>query len=211
MSDAPSPFAAAAARFEAAHRDDPRAVARDGEALPHAVVYHRALVAWLARLAPDAPEAVQLAARCQHLRRWTRPRADYPEGRAGYKRWRSDLARFHAAEAGAILAASGYGPAMITRVGELLTKRRLASDPDVQLLEDAICLVFLDTELADFAAKHDDDKLVDIVRKTWAKMTPRGHAAALALAERLPERERSVLARALAGADPAPGPPPEGA
>lgn len=206
MSDAPSPFEAAAARFEAAHRADPRAVTRRGEALPHAVAYHRALVAWLARLAPDAPEAVQLAARCQHLRRWTRPRADYPDGRAGYKRWRSDLARFHAEEAGEILATSGYDAAMIARVGELLTKRRLASDPDVQLLEDAICLTFLDTELADFAAKHDDDKLVDIVRKTWAKMTPRGHAAALALAERLPEREQRLLTRALAG----PASPPEG-
>lgn len=186
MSD--SRFEEAARRFEAAHAEDPR-----GESAH----YHQRLVFWVERFAPSASTALALAARCQHIRRWTIPRSTYDDGRTGYKRWRSELARFHAEEAGRILRDVGFDEATIARVGELLTKQRLKSDPEVQALEDAVCLVFLETELEAFATKHDEQKLIDIVKKTWVKMSPAGHDAALELSARLPDHVRALLTRAL--------------
>ena len=139
------------------------------------------MTATLDRFAPDASEAVRLAARCQHIRRWTVPRDTYPDGRDGYRRWRTDLARFHADTAAAILRGAGYGGDTVARVGALLRKERLKSDPEVQLLEDVACLVFLQHYLPAFAPRHDADKLAGILRKTWRKMSARGHAAALKL------------------------------
>jgi hypothetical protein len=174
-------FAAAEAAFAAAHAEDPRLV--DGE--PYALRYHEHVARWVDALDPTAPEVVRLAARCQHIRRWLLPRTDFPEGRDGYKRWRSTLAQRHAAEAAQILADVGYDDATIARVGELLIKKRLRTDPLVQLLEDAVCLTFIELEFSAFAAKHDDEKVRQIVRKTWAKMSDHGHTLALALVERL--------------------------
>jgi hypothetical protein len=189
----PARFVAAAERFEQAHRDDPRI--REGE--PYSVLYHRQVARWLALLAPEASEALRLAARAQHIRRWTIPRARFPEGRSGYRRWRIELGRFHAAAADAVLAAVGYDEMTRRRVGELLVKKGLGGDAEVQVLEDAVCLAFLELELTDFAAKHDDEKLVSILQKTWKKMSPAGHAAALELVATLPERERALIQRAL--------------
>ena len=186
------------ARIDAENAQDPR---RD-EGEPNELLYGRRMSAWLARLAPDAGEALQLAARAQHLARWRIPRAQFPDGRAGYKRWRTECARMHAARAGEILAAAGYDRATIVRVGELLVKARLADDPEVQALEDTACLVFLEHHLADFARKHERDKLIDIIQKTWKKMSPRGRAAALELAPRIPAELGALLAEALR--DPAP-------
>ena len=207
--DGVTPFAKASAAFEAAHAEDPRTItivndrkANTTTTLPYSVHYHRRMAHWLDELAaPDnnAPEVVKLAVRCQHIRRWTRPRADYPKGLVGYKKWRSDLAIFHSEEAAKILLASGYDVETAKRVGELLRKQNLESDPDVQLLEDVICVVFLENEYTAFVEqdKYDDDKLVDIVQKTWKKMTPRGHQAALQLADQLTERGLGVVSRAL--------------
>ena len=142
---------------------------------------------------PTLNETVQLAARCQHIRRWTIPRGDYPEGRAGYRQWRTDLAAFHADTAAGILGDVGYDEATIARVRSLVRKDRLKADPEVQLLEDVICHVFLTHYLADFAAKHDDDKVVDILKKTWRKMSDEGRAAVPSL--ELPEAIRSLVAR----------------
>jgi len=201
--DLSSPFAKASAAFEAAHGEDPRTITvGNNTQLPYSVHYHRRMAHWLDQLAPhDAPEAVKLAVRCQHIRRWTRPRSDYPKGLAAYKKWRSDLQIFHAQQAAEILLASGYSPEVADRVGELLRKRNLESDPDVQLLEDVICVVFLENEYTAFIEQeqYDDDKLVDIVQKTWKKMTPRGHTAALKLAGQLTERGLRVVERALEG------------
>jgi len=200
-------FAKACAAFEEAHAEDPRKITitnKDDKTtteLPYSVHYHRRMAHWQQQLAPDAPEAVQLACRTQHIRRWTRPRSDYPAGLAAYKKWRVDLQKFHTAQASEILLQSGYDEDMCTRVGELLQKQKLASDPDVQILEDVICVTFLENEYTDFVEgdKYDDDKLVDIVQKTWKKMTPRGHEAALKLAGQLSERGLRVVERALEG------------
>ena len=168
---------AAFGRFDAVNAEDPR---RDGGE-PAELVYARRMSAWLERLAPDAPEELRLAARAQHIGRWRLPRERFPDGRAGYKRWRSACARMHADTAGAILEELGYPAAAVQRVRDLVMKKGLAHDPEVQTLEDVACLVFLEHTLADFAQKHERDKLVDIVRKTWAKMSAGGRAAAAAL------------------------------
>jgi hypothetical protein len=192
-------YASAEAAFAAAHAEDPRIV--DG--VPYSLRYHQHVARWVDVLDPTAPEVVRLAARCQHIRRWTLPRADFPSGRDGYKRWRSTLARRHADDAAQILGAAGYDEAEIGRVRDLLTKKRLRSDPLAALLEDAVCLTFIELEFADFAAKHDDDKVVEIVRKTWDKMSARGHAEALALVERLPASpQMALISRALSRTSP---------
>jgi hypothetical protein len=126
------------------------------------------------------------------------PRSAFPEGLAGYKRWRATAALEHQKKAREILTSAGCDEATIVRVGDLLIKKGLKSDPEVQTFEDAICLTFLEVDFPAFAKKHDDDKIVDIIRKTWAKMTPRGHAAAIELSRSLPEDLTALVARALA-------------
>ncbi len=189
-------FRLAVERFDAANSEDPNRELADGAEQPKELVYARRMTARLDRFRPDAPEAVRLAARCQHIRRWTIPRTDYPSGREGYRRWRTDLARFHADTAAAILRDVGYGDEIVARVGSLLRKERLKADPDVQLLEDVICLVFIDHYLAGFAPKHDEETLAGVLRKTWRKMSEDGRRAALALD--LPADLRSLVERAVA-------------
>jgi hypothetical protein len=187
-------FARAAPLFDAAHADD---------ATGHASRYHAALASWVDALVPDASPALRLAARCQHLRRAELPRSAYPEGPVGYKRWRAAAAQAHAAAARAILESAGVDAETIARVGELLIKKGLRSDPEVMVFEDAIALTFLQVDFAPFAAKHPPDKVVDILRKTWAKMTPRGHAAATELAGALPADLRALVESAVAPTPPA--------
>lgn len=174
----------AIARFDAVNAEDPNRETIDGVQRPRELVYAERMSAWLGRLVGDASEVVRLAVRAQHIRRWTIARESYPMDRAGYHKWRTDLGRFHAETAGEILRQVGYGEETIARVQSLLRKERLKADPEVQLLEDVACLVFLDHYFADFARKHDAEKLTDIVRKTWRKMSPRGHEAARGLAFR---------------------------
>ena len=119
--------------------------------------------------------------------------------RKGYRRWRTTLGTFHASTAGEILEEVGYDDDTIERVRSLLRKERLKADPDVQLLEDVACLVFLDFQLAEFATRHDEEKLIDILRKTWKKMSSRGHQAA-GMIELTPEL-KPLVKRALAGTD----------
>ena len=193
---ATSRFERAIEGFDRANREDPNRVVADGVEQPKELLYARRMTARLGRFAPDAPEPVRLAARSQHIRRWTIPRSDYPEGRDGYRRWRSDLARFHASTAAVILREVGYDDATVERVESLLRKERLKTDPDVQLLEDVICLVFLEQYLSDFVLKQDDATLVAVLRKTWRKMSDDGHRAAGALD--LTSDVRALVARALA-------------
>ena len=189
-------FDRAIERFDVANREDPNRAVADGVEQPKELLYARRMTARLDRFCPDAPEAVRLAARCQHIRRWTSPRTDYPEGRDGYRRWRTDLARFHASTAAAILREVGYDDATVARVESLLRKERLKTDPDVQLFENVICLVFLEHYLSDFAPKQDEEKLLGVLRKTWLKMSADGRRAALAL-DLAPEL-RALVARAIA-------------
>jgi hypothetical protein len=181
--------------FDDANAEDPVLERVEGEDLPKELVYGRRMSRWLERLAPDAPESVKLAARAQHIRRWEVPRDTYPEGRAGYLKWRTDLHKRHADIAATILQDAGYDDETIGRVRTLLRKRGLKTDPDVQLMEDVICLVFLEHYFHDFAQKHDEEKLISIVQKTWKKMTEKAHEAALQL-DYAPE-DLAVIQKAL--------------
>ncbi len=190
---------AAIAAFDAANAEDPNQRVVDGVARPREVVDAERLSAWVERLAPDAPEPLRLAARCQHLERWAIPRGDYPEGRVGYLQWRTALGRFHADEAARILGRVGYDADVIAEVRRINTKQGLRSDPLVQTMEDALCLAFLSHELEDFSTRHEPDKVVGILRKTWKKMSPRARDLALGL--ELPEAAHKLVLQALAPAD----------
>ena len=174
-------LAAAFAAFDRANAADPHL--EDSEDGPQAkeLLYGRRMSACLAEVYPEASVELQLAARAQHLERWRTPRNSYPEGRVGYLTWRRDLKAFHAERAAEILRDLGFDETVIARVGALLRKERLKQDPESQALEDVACLVFLTHHFAAFAEGHDESKLVDILRKTWRKMSERGRQAALAL------------------------------
>ena len=177
----PARFAAAIARFDAENAKDPKTISCDGTAQPHELVYSRWLTDWVLRLAPDASEPLRLAARCQHLRRWEIPRDSHPATRAGYLKWRQVLKEFHAAKAAEILHEVGYDDQTISQVRDLNLKRNLPTDPDCQTLEDALCLVFLERQFADLAAKTTEEKMITALQKCWRKMTPKAHELAWAL------------------------------
>ena len=188
-------FLEAIARFDRANAEDPNVEADGGVSHPKELLYAQRMSDALERFAPEASEIVRLAVRCQHIRRWTVPRDTYPEGRAAYRRWRTDLGRFHAETAGGILRQAGYDDVTVGRVQALLRKERLKADPEVQLLEDVVCLVFLRHYLAPFAAQHNEEKVAGILQKTWRKMSEGGRAAALEL-DLAPEL-RAMVARAV--------------
>jgi len=174
-------FAAALAAIDSLHRQDPRRETVGGAELPAELMYAQRLTAWLEKLAPDADEIVRLAVRGQHLRRWQLPRDAYPLDRVGYLQWRTELKNLHADELGEILRAAGYDNDAIRRAQSLVKKERLKQDAEPQLLEDAVCLVFLEFEFSDFAVNHEREKLIGIVQKTWGKMSERGRQFALQL------------------------------
>ena len=188
-------FRAAVDRFDQANASDPNATIVDGLPQPKELVYARRMTNWLHKLEPDPSEPLQLAARSQHLMRWLIPRCDYPKDRSGYLRWRTMLYDFHAEKAAEILRDVGYDHATIVRVQSLIRKEKIKADPEMQLLEDVICLVFLENYFADFVQDHDEPKLIRILQKTWKKMSPRGHAAAMSI--ELPAREQKLIAKAL--------------
>ena len=174
-------FRAATAAFAAANAEDPNSDEAPDGPKPRELLYGQRMSEWLGRLHPDASEVLRLAARCQHIERWRRPRQDYPQGRVGYLTWRRDAKSFHAERAAEILRGLDYPEEIIARVQALVKKERLKTDPEAQALEDVICLVFLAHYFEAFAARHADAKVVDIVRKTWRKMSDHGRKAALAL------------------------------
>jgi hypothetical protein len=200
----------ALARFDAANAADPHSELLDGKPHPKELLYGQRMSAMLARYAPEAPEAVRLAVRCQHIRRWEIPRSDYPMTRVGYKQWRTTLMRFHADVAGHILREVGYDREMVACVQSLLRKEGLKSNPDTQLLEDVIGLVFLESYLGEFVARHadyDEAKFIDILRKTWLKMSAEGREAALELIAIPPELVPVVHKAVAPGGDPSTMPP----
>lgn len=174
-------FQKAMALIDAANAQDPNRETWEGQDWPKELLYSRRMSEWLARLAPQADEAVQLAARAQHICRWQVPRDGYPKTREGYLRWRTGLYEFHAQSAAALLTQAGYDADSIARVSRMLRKRGLQREADSQLIEDVACLVFLEHYFAAFAPDHDPDKVVDIVRKTWKKMSDSARQAALGL------------------------------
>jgi hypothetical protein len=183
------------AAIDAANARDPVFVSVNGSQAPRALVYGRRMSATLGDYQRDASEELQIATRAQHIERWIIPRQSYPEGRIAYLKWRKDLQHHHAKRTGEIMSQVGYSPEEIARVGALLQKERLKYDAEVQTLEDVICLVFLEFEAPEFIAKHDDDKVRDILAKTARKMSPRGVAAAAKLT--LNTRLQRLLGEAL--------------
>lgn len=188
-------YEAAAAAIDAANAADPTAVIVRGEELPLALAHGRMAAAWVQRLVVDADETLLLAARAHHLRRWEVPRTTYPEGKAGYLRWRKDQKARHAEDVAGLLLAAGYETNSIERVQALVRRDHLAADAGAQAVEDAACLVFIETQLASMAPRFDHAHLLEVIRKTARKMSPAG----LAAVDELPigDSERELLAEAL--------------
>ena len=168
--------------IDAAHAADP-ARAADGRAAE--LIYAERMEAWVGRLVPNAAPLLRLAARCQHLERWSVPRASFPEGKAGYLNWRRSLYTKQAERARGLLLEAGVPAGEATEVATWVSKTGLKTNAGTQALEDAACLVFLENEIAVFAAQHAGyprEKFVEILHKTWRKMSPGAQQAALALA-----------------------------
>ena len=195
MSDADR-FRTAIAAIDAANADDPHEIVVRGARRKKELAHAELVSEWVAKLAPDASEALRLAARAHHVRRWEIARETQPPDRAGYHRWRKALHEHHAEVAGRLLREAGYDAATVQRVQDLVRKRGLGRDPEVQVLEDALCLVFVETQLAEIARRMEGPKLADVVRKTLRKMSPAARAQAAALP--LGERERKLLAEIVA-------------
>lgn len=189
-------FDATLAAFDAANAEDPNL----DEGQPKELLYARRMSEMLARFAPDASEAVRLAVRAQHIQRWKTPRSSYPADRQGYLQWRTGLYKFHAETAGRIMAEHGYDPETIERVKAAVGKKGLKVNAETQLLEDVTDLVFLEHYLAGFAAQHPDyseEKWIDILRKTWQKMSAEARAFVLAGKVSLPEALTPLILKAV--------------
>jgi hypothetical protein len=176
-----SDLAAAFAAVDAANADDPHTIVVRGAVRPKELAHAELAVEWIRRLVPEPSEALLLAARAHHVRRWELPRSSEPDGRPGYLRWKRRLQQHHADVAGRVLAEAGVDPATVERVQSLVKKERLKSDPEVQALEDALCLVFVETQFGELTEQLGDDHMVEVVAKTLRKMTPAGREAALGL------------------------------
>ena len=185
--------------FDAYNKKDPNFITWDGIAYPAEYFYAMQLYGWVKKLESQAGEDLLLASRCQHIGRWKIPRNQYPSGKAGYYKWRNDLAKFHADTAGILLAEAGYQEEEIRTVQHILLKENLRKDEVVQVMENALCLVFLQFQYEDFITKHDDQMVIRILKKTWRKMTGPGKEAALSLDFR--EKGKSLLTVALGDND----------
>jgi hypothetical protein len=174
-------FELAIATFDRENAEDPHTLEVAGVARPRELVDAERLSAWVLRLQPDASEALRLAARCQHIRRWQIPRESLPSGRVGYLKWRTQLGRFHADTATRLLEGLGYERELIDAVRRINLKQGLHSNADTQTMEDALCLVFLEFEFQEFCAKYPVEKVIGVVQKTWKKMSAKGHELALTL------------------------------
>ena len=188
-------FAAAIGRFDEANSLDPNVEVVDGASHPRELVYARWLSDWVVKLCPKASEALRLAARCQHLCRWMIPRSSYPMTRPGYLQWREALKTFHAQKACEVLREVGYPKEVIRRVQELNLKTMFPRDAESRVLEDALCLVFLERQLVELASKTSDDKVINALQKSWGKMTPAAQAEAVKLS--YGPKEKALLDRAL--------------
>jgi hypothetical protein len=192
---APHRFEAAIRRFDEENAKDPNQELIDGMLRPRELVYAQWLTEWVLRLSPEASEELRLAARCQHVCRWMLARNSYPLTRQGYLQWREALKRFHAQKAGEILLEVGYPPKRVARVQELNLKKGFPHDPEGRVLEDALCLVFLEHQFGSLSVKTSDEKMINALQKSWAKMTPFAQTWALRLPYK--EHEKALLDKAL--------------
>lgn len=181
MDDGNSRLGRVLAEIDLANAQDPNTIDVGGENRPAELVYGERMSEMQRQLYPEASDELAIATRAQHLKRWIIPRIDYPMDRKGYLRWRNELKRKHAELAGEIMERCEFDAEPIKRVGALIRKEGLKKDAETQALEDIVCVVFLKYYFANFAAKHDEEKLIRVLAKTWAKMSEKGHKAALAL------------------------------
>lgn len=187
------------ARIDAENADDPKSIEVGGAMRPYAVVYGERMSERLEKLAPEASDLLKIAARAQHIRRFDTPRGEYPMDKVGYYAWRNALKVHHAEVVGRLMTELGWSEAEIARVGQLVRKEAIKRDPEAQTVEDCASLVFLEHEYGEFGEKYTDEKVVDIVAKTWRKMSDAGHAQALGLVPLLPERLQKLTVQAVTG------------
>jgi hypothetical protein len=190
-------FDRAVAEFDRLNGEDPTTVKVNGTPRPRALLHADNVAHWIARLSPKASEPLRLAARCQHLMRFRFPRSDFPEGRVGYLQWRKAAARFHAAEAEQVLKRVGYETQVISKVKRIILKQGMNLDLDVQTMEDALCLSFLQHDFAEFIESHPDEKVLHIVGTTWEKMSDQARAEAQALPGLLGGRAAELLRKVI--------------
>lgn len=192
-------FERAVAHFDTINCKDPNALVHEGAGYPAEYLLAQALCHWVLTLSPDPSESLLLASRCQHLRRWEHPRSAYPAGRAGYLKWRADLKHIHAEHVTKLLRAYHYDPRTIAAVRSLNLKEDLKKSPDCQILEDGLCLVFLQFQFEEILARYPDEKVISILQKTARKMSTKGLAAAGEL--NYSPRAQALLSQALGNQD----------
>lgn len=194
------PYQAAINAFDQANSQDPNVEIADGREYPKELLYAQRMSDMQERYAPEASEAVKLAVRAQHIQRWKSPRSDYPMDKPGYMLWRTGLYKFHAETAGALMKEAGYDDEMIERVKTIVSKKGLKTNPETQLMEDVVDLVFIEHYMIGFASSHpeyDEAKWILIVRKTWQKMSERAHEFALGGNIKLPEALVPLILKAI--------------
>ncbi len=200
----PAPSAAfdkATTLIDTANSEDPNQESEAGKTWPKELLYSRRMTDMIERFAPNADEAMHLAVRAQHVQRWKSPRDAYPMDRKGYHQWRSALYDFHADTAGELLAQAGYSTDFIERVKRAVAKKSLKSNPDAQLVEDVSVLVFIEHYMADFAQRHpdyDEEKWLNIIRRTWNKLSEPAQRFALSGARKLPAALVPLIQKAIA-------------
>lgn len=195
-------YQAAIAAFDRANSEDPHKEIADGKEYPKELLYAQRMTEMQERYAPEASEAVKLACRAQHIQRWKSPRSDYPMDKKGYMLWRTNLYKIHAETAGALMKQVGYGDEMTARVRTIIGKKDLKSNPETQLMEDVVDLVFIEHYMLHFAQQkpdYDEAKWIVIIRKTWDKMSERAHEFALAGKIRLPEALMPLILKSIKG------------
>ncbi|TXG35292.1 DUF4202 domain-containing protein [Seonamhaeicola maritimus] len=177
----PTRFETAIALIDKLNSEDINTYQVSGMDYPKELLYSQRMTRKLLQFEPNASKALQIAARAQHISRWKIARDEYPMDRVGYLKWRETLKRMHAELTADILKQVGYDDQYVERVSQLISKKLIKKNEESQTLEDTVCLVFLDYYFEEFAAKHADDKVIDILQKTWKKMSNKGHEAALKL------------------------------
>ena len=193
-------YLSATAAIDQANGEDPNIEIFDGKEYPKELLYSKRMVDMQERYAPKASEAVKIAVRAQHIQRWKIPRKDFFMDREGYLQWRVKLYKFHSQTVGRIMRESGYDDQTVERVMTIVSKKGLKVNPETQLMEDVADLVFIEHYMMDFAAKHpeyEEAKWIQIIRKTWQKMSPRAHDFVLNGGIRLPEALTPLILKAV--------------
>jgi hypothetical protein len=195
-------YQAAIAAFDKANSEDPNKEVFEGKEYPKELLYAQRMTEMQERYAPEASEAVKLACRAQHIQRWKSPRSDFPMDRTGYLQWRTGLYKFHAETAGRLMKEVGYDDEMIERVKTIVGKKALKVNPETQLMEDVVDLVFIEHYMLHFAQQKPDyteEKWIPIIKKTWDKMSERAHEFALAGKIKLPEALVPLILKSIKG------------